>query len=53
MNGRSDRTYNLEVFGGTFWMAAWLFTVGYLGLSVWEAILALIAWPYFLGVHFR
>ena len=53
MNGRSDRTYNLEVFGGTFWMAAWLFTVGYLGRSVWEAILALIAWPYFLGVHFR
>ena len=32
------------------WCAAWLFTVGFLHLSVGKAILAIIIWPYYLGV---
>ncbi len=39
-----------NVFGGGIWLAAWLFTVGFLGLSFWKAALALIIWPYYLGV---
>jgi len=32
-----------------FWIAAWLFTIGYLKLAFWQGVLALILWPYYLG----
>ena len=35
--------------GGMLWFAGWLFTIGFMQLVWWKAILALIAWPYFLG----
>lgn len=35
---------------GTLWFAGWLFTIGFAGLSFWKGVLALILWPYFLGV---
>lgn len=35
---------------GGFWFAAWLFTIGYLGLGFWKGLLALLLWPYYLGV---
>lgn len=35
---------------GPIWFAGWLFTIGFAGLSFWKGVLALIAWPYFLGV---
>jgi hypothetical protein len=41
-----------HVFGGGLWLAAWLFTLGYLGLGFWQGVLAIIAWPYYLGLHF-
>ncbi len=34
---------------GGFWFAAWLFTIGFLQLSFWKGVLALVVWPYFLG----
>jgi hypothetical protein len=34
---------------GLFWVAAWLFTIGFLHLSFWQAALALLLWPYYLG----
>lgn len=30
----------------------WGFTIGYLHLSFWTGALAIIIWPYYLGVHF-
>lgn len=39
-------------FGGTIWFAAWLFTVGFLKLGFWKALLALLLWPFYLGQHF-
>jgi hypothetical protein len=36
--------------GGLVWFAGWLFTIGYMKLSVWPAIIALFIWPYHLGV---
>jgi hypothetical protein len=36
---------------GGVWFAAWLFTIGYLHLSFWKAVLAVVIWPYYLGVH--
>lgn len=35
---------------GTLWFAGWLFTIGVAGLGFWKAALALVVWPYFLGV---
>lgn len=34
---------------GMLWLAAWMFTIGYLHLSFWKAVLALVVWPYYLG----
>ena len=37
---------------GGLWIGAWLFTIGYLHLSFWQGVLALIIWPYYLGAFF-
>ncbi|HVN93077.1 MAG TPA: hypothetical protein VMT38_05250 [Terracidiphilus sp.] len=36
---------------GLAWCAAWLFTIGYLHLSFWRGVLAIVIWPYYIGVH--
>jgi hypothetical protein len=36
--------------GGFLWFAGWLFTIGYLKLSFWPGALALLIWPYHIGV---
>ena len=36
-------------FWGAVWVAMWLFTIGYLGLTFWQGVLAIIIWPYYLG----
>ncbi len=35
---------------GLVWFAGWLFTLGYLKLSFWQGALALVIWPYYIGV---
>jgi hypothetical protein len=37
---------------GTLWMFGWLFTIGYLHLAFWKGVLAILLWPYYLGVAF-
>lgn len=39
-------------FSGILWCVGWLFTIGFLHLSFWRGVLAIILWPYYLGVHF-
>jgi hypothetical protein len=34
---------------GLLWIAAWLFTIGFLHLPFWRAVFALVVWPYYLG----
>ena len=41
-----------HTFTGGLWFAAWLFTIGYLHLSFWRGVFALILWPYYIGLHF-
>jgi len=41
-----------HTFMGTVWFAAWLFTIGFLHLDSWKGVLAVVLWPYYLGVHF-
>ncbi len=36
-------------FLGGIWMVGWLFTIGFLKLSFWKGVLAIILWPYFIG----
>jgi len=38
-----------SVSGGA-WFAGWLFTIGYLHLAFWQGVLALVLWPYYLGL---
>jgi hypothetical protein len=35
---------------GMLWFAAWLFTIGFLDLPFWRGVLAILLWPYYLGV---
>lgn len=41
-----------HTFSGTLWFAAWLFTIGFLHLTFWRSVLALVLWPYYLGLTF-
>ena len=34
---------------GLFWFAGWLFSIGYLELSFWKGVVAIIVWPFFSG----
>ncbi len=34
---------------GPVWYIGWLFTVAFTHLPFWQAVLALIIWPYYLG----
>lgn len=38
-------------FTGTLWFAAWLFTIGFLHLTFWQGVLAIVLWPYDCGVR--
>ncbi len=40
-----------QTLSGGLWFAAWLFTLGYLDLGFWKGLLAILLWPYFLGVE--
>ncbi|MDQ5955271.1 MAG: hypothetical protein QG621_274 [Patescibacteria group bacterium] len=41
-----------HTFGGALWFGMWLFTIGYLKLSFWWGVLAVVIWPYLMGAHF-
>ena len=36
---------------GGFWLAAWLFTIGFLKLTFWQGVWAIVIWPYYLGLY--
>lgn len=35
---------------GAGWFVGWLFTIGWLQLAFWKGVLALVVWPYYVGV---
>jgi hypothetical protein len=45
-----SRSHGLE---GSIWLIGWLFTIGYVKLSFWPGVLAIIIWPWYLGSHLR
>ncbi|WP_163272556.1 hypothetical protein [Chelativorans alearense] len=48
----ADEKIKIEQHGGIglLWIGGWLFTIGYSDLSFWQGIVAILVWPYFLGV---
>ena len=38
---------------GALWFIGWLFTVAYAQLIWWQSLLALVIWPYYLGLAAR
>jgi hypothetical protein len=40
-----------HTFTGGMWMASWMFTIGWLHLTFWQGVLALLIWPYYIGNH--
>ncbi len=38
---------------GIIWFIGWLFTIAYANLIWWKIILALVIWPYYLGLAVR
>jgi hypothetical protein len=38
-----------QSIGGLLWIAGWLFTIGFLNLTFWQGVWAIIAWPYYIG----
>jgi len=39
-------------FMGSVWVGGWLFTIGFLHLTFWQGVAAIVIWPYYLGATF-
>jgi hypothetical protein len=37
---------------GPLWGVGWMFTIGFLKLTFWKAVLGIVLWPYYLGAFF-
>jgi len=44
----SESKYKITLFSGVY-TTGWLFTIGFLKLSFWKAVLALLIWAWYLG----
>ena len=51
---RADRSVRIvqHTSLGMFWAIGWLFSIGFLKLSLAHGFVALFLWPYYLGAHF-
>lgn len=38
---------------GLLWFIGWLFTIGFVPLTFWRGVLALVIWPYYMGVEVK
>jgi hypothetical protein len=50
---RKTSTIRVDTGVGLFWFIGWLFTLAFAKLIWWQALLALLVWPYFLGLAVR
>lgn len=41
-----------HAFTGGLWIIGWLFTIGFLQFGFWQGVLAILMWPYYLGLAF-
>jgi hypothetical protein len=54
-SGRNTHMEKIRIdqhsFTGMLWFGAWLFTIGFLQLTFGKGFLAIILWPYYIGVY--
>jgi len=50
---RDSRPMDPGALVGPLWLAGWLFTIAFAKLAFLKAVLALVLWPWFLGVALR
>ena len=51
--GRMERIrIEQHSFMGSVWVGGWLFTIGFLHLTFWQGVVAIVIWPYYLGATF-
>ncbi len=48
-----SRSVDAGALAGPLWFAGWLFTLGFLKLTLLKALFALAVWPYYLGAALR
>ena len=50
-NARTGNTVRVDSSGVVVFVGiwAWLFTIGYLHLTFWKGVLAIVLWPVFIG----
>lgn len=48
-----SRVIRVDSGAGIFWLIGWLFTIAFAKLVWWQALLAIVLWPYFLGLAVR
>jgi len=46
------RSFDFGAVLGPIWVMGWLFTLGFLKLAFWKGVLAIVLWPYYLGIFF-
>ncbi|MDT8286429.1 MAG: hypothetical protein RQ748_04900 [Elusimicrobiales bacterium] len=42
-----------QTLTGLSWFSGWLFTIGFLQLTFWKGVMAILLWPYYIGTHIR
>jgi uncharacterized membrane protein len=46
----SDKKVNVHSSAcGVVWLVGWLFSIGFLDMGFWQAVLGIILWPYYIG----
>lgn len=53
MGSDSKTTVKVDSGMGIIWFIGWLFTLAFANLGFGKALLALVIWPYYLGVAVR
>ena len=53
MGSQGGQKIRVDSGMGIIWFIGWLFTIGYVELTFWPAVLGLFIWPYYLAVAIR
>lgn len=53
MASNGTQKVHVDTGMGVLWFIGWMFTIAYVKLGFWSAVLGLIIWPYYLGVAVR
>lgn len=48
MSNKKNKTCSVNS-GAPIWLIGWLFTLGFIKMTLWKSVLAILVWPYFLG----